>query len=176
MSLQETHGKDEFLQAIQVLAPRFRLYGTSIPNNANAGGSGTCIHKDLLPDEALVTRVVTCHIRDHIVNIRTGGRNLVVVNVQFEPDLTLRRLRERLRLVTPHWPLYPEAIDVIMGDLNVCEPEEGRFNVWNQTFTEGDTGIAALFHYFSSSARNRSTRCYKERLHSRWHNTHIVQD
>ena len=33
--LQEIHGKDEFLQAIQVLAPRFRLYGTF---NANAGG------------------------------------------------------------------------------------------------------------------------------------------
>ena len=41
-----------------------------------------------------------------------------------------------------------KATDVIMGDLNVCEPEEGRFNVWNQTFTEGDKGIAALFHYF----------------------------
>ena len=29
------------------------------------------------------------------------------------------------------------------------EPEEGRFNVWNQTFTPGDTGEAALFHSFS---------------------------
>ena len=33
-----------------------------------------------------------------------------------------------------------------MGDFNMCEPEEGRFNVWNQTFTEGDMGKAAFFH------------------------------
>ena len=35
---------------------------------------------------------------------------------------------------------------IILGDFNFCEPEEGRFNVWNQTFTDGDTGKAALFH------------------------------
>ena len=33
-----------------------------------------------------------------------------------------------------------------MGDFNICEPEEGRFNVWNETFTDGDTGKAASFH------------------------------
>ena len=33
-----------------------------------------------------------------------------------------------------------------MGDFNFCEPEEGRFNVWNQTFTDGDMRKAALFH------------------------------
>ena len=38
----------KILQAVQVLAPRFRLYGTSIPNIVNAGGSALCIHKDLL--------------------------------------------------------------------------------------------------------------------------------
>ena len=46
--LQEVHGKDEFLQAIQVLASRFRLFGTLIPGNENAGGSAKCIHIDLL--------------------------------------------------------------------------------------------------------------------------------
>ena len=55
--LQEVHGKDEFLQAIQVWAPRFRLYGTLISGNANAGGSAICIHKDLLSDDAIVTHV-----------------------------------------------------------------------------------------------------------------------
>ena len=113
--LQEIHGKDENVQAIQILAPRFWLYGAFIPNNVNAGGSAICIHKDLLSDEARVTHVVTCQSRDHIVSIRSGGRNLVVVNVHFEPDLTLRSLRERLRLVTPYWPLYPEAVGVITG-------------------------------------------------------------
>ena len=94
----------------------------------------------------MVTHVVSCQGRDHIVSKRSGDRNLVVVNVHFEPDLTLRNLHERLRLITPHWPLYPEAPGVITGDFNICEPEEGRFNVWNQTFTDGDTGKAALFY------------------------------
>ena len=58
----------------------------------------------------------------------------------------MRSLRERLCLITPHWPQYPDATGMIMGDFNICEPEEGRFNVWNQTFTDGDTGKAALFH------------------------------
>ena len=44
--LQEVQGKDEFLQAIQVLAPRFRLFGTFLPDNENAGGSAICIHRD----------------------------------------------------------------------------------------------------------------------------------
>ena len=92
-----------------------------------------CTHKGLLPDDAVVTHVIICQGRDHIVNVRSGCRNLVVVNVHFEPELTLRSLREN-------------AIGMIMGDFNICEPEEGRFNVWNQTFTDGDTGKAALFH------------------------------
>ena len=36
--------------------------------------------------------------RDHIVNVQLGGRGLVVLNVHFESELTLRSLRERLRL------------------------------------------------------------------------------
>ena len=39
VGLQETHGKDEFLQAVQVLVTQFRLLGAFIPNNAYAGGS-----------------------------------------------------------------------------------------------------------------------------------------
>ena len=110
------------------------------------GCSAICIHKDLFPDDAVVTHVVTCQGRDHIVNVGSGCQSLVIVNVHFEPELTLRSLRERLRLITPHWPHYPDAIGTIMGDFNICEPEEGRFNVWNLTFTDGDTGKAALFH------------------------------
>ena len=110
-----------------------KLFGTFVPNNANAGGSAISIHKDLLPDDAVVTQVVTCQGRDHVVNIRSGGcRNLLVVNVYFEPELTLRSLRGRLHLIPPHWPLYPEDNGVITGDFNTCEL---RFDVWNQTFT-----------------------------------------
>ena len=101
--LQEVHGKDEFLQAIQVLAPQFRLFGTFLPNNENAGGSAICIHRDLLPEEAIVTHLITCHGRDHLVNIRSERHSLVIVNVHhFEPELTLRQLRGRLGLIHPH--------------------------------------------------------------------------
>ena len=83
-----------------------------------------------------------------------GQKNLVIVNVHFEADLTLRCLRERLRLITQHCPSYPNAVGIILGDFNICESEEGRFNVWNQTFTDGDTGKTALFHsLFSMSSR-----------------------
>ena len=91
---------------------------------------------------------VLARVRDHIVNFRSGCRSLVVVNVHFEPELTLWSLSARLRLITPRWPHYPDAIGVIMGDFNICEPEEERFNVWNQTFTDGDTRKAAIFRFF----------------------------
>ena len=129
--LQEVHGKDEFLQSIQVLFPRFRLFGTLLPDNENAGGSAICIHRDLLPEEAIVTHLITCHGRDHLVNIRSERHSLVIVNVHFEPELTSRQLRGRLGLIHPHWPAYPNGVDIILGDFKICDPEERRFNVWN---------------------------------------------
>ena len=60
----------------------------------------------------------------------------------------MRRLRERLRLITPHWPWYPGALGFIAGDFNICEPEGGRFNDWNQTFTNGDAGRLFFSQYF----------------------------
>ena len=69
---QEIHWKDELLHALQILALRFQFFGTFTPNNANACVSAIHIHKDLSPDDATVTHVVTCQGRDHIVNIRSG--------------------------------------------------------------------------------------------------------
>ena len=63
------------------------LFGTFLPDNENAGGSAICIHRDLLPEEAIVTHVVTGQGRDHPVNIRSGRHSLVFVNVHFEPEL-----------------------------------------------------------------------------------------
>ena len=37
---------------------------------------------------------------------------------------------------------------IILGDSNICEPGEGRFNVWNQTFTDGDAGKTAMCQSF----------------------------
>ena len=83
------------------------------------------------------------------MNIRSGRHNLVIVNVHFEPELILRQLRGRLRLIHPHWPAYPSGVGVILGDFfNICDPEEGRLNVWNQSFTDGDPGKTAVFHSF----------------------------
>ena len=76
--LQEVHGKDEFLQAIQVLGPRFRFFGTFLPDNENAGGSAICIHRDLLLEDTLVTQKVTSQGRDHLVTIRSGRHYLVM--------------------------------------------------------------------------------------------------
>ena len=145
--LQEIHGKHEFLQTTRVYAPKFRLCGTFIPNNLNASGTAICIRKNLLPEGAIISHTVTCQGRDHIVNIRSGACNLVVVNVRFEPALTLVSLRERLHI----WHLFPEALRVITGVFNICESQEGRFNLWNQTFTDGDAVKAALFCSFFPS-------------------------
>ena len=147
LCLQEVHGKDEYLQAIQVLAPRLQFFGNFIPRNENAGGSAICIHRGLLPEEAIVTHLITCQGRDHLVNIQSGRHNLV--NVHFELELALRQLRGRLRLIHPHWLAYPSGVGIILGDFNICDPE-GRFNVLNQSFTDGDPGKTAVFHFLST--------------------------
>ena len=65
------------------------------PGNENAGRPAICIHKELLPEDATVTQMITCQGRDHIVNMQSGRQSLVIVNVHFELELTLRRLRGR---------------------------------------------------------------------------------
>ena len=66
LRLQEGHGRDEFLQAVQVLAPRFSFFWYFHSGNENAGGSAICIHKDILPEEAVVTHLVFCQGRDSL--------------------------------------------------------------------------------------------------------------
>ena len=154
----------------------FVFFGPFIPGNENAGGSAICIHRDLLPEEAIVTHLITCQGRDHLVNIQSGRHNLVIVNVHFEPERTLRQLRGRLRLIHPHWPAYPNGVGIILGDFNICDPEEGRFNVWNQTFTDGDPGKTAVFHSFLPHTSLRLLNLItREGLHSPWDHTHLVE-
>ena len=64
---------------------------------------------NLPPEEAVVTHLITCQGRDHIVKIQSVRQSPVSVNVHFEPELTLRQLRDRLHLINPHWPSYPNA-------------------------------------------------------------------
>ena len=91
------------------------------------------------------THEITFQGRDHIVRIQSCESVLVVIDVHFEPDLILRHLRERLRRIASNWPRYHEGFGMIIGDVNTCEPEEGRFSVRNQTLTEGDAEKTALF-------------------------------
>ena len=61
-------------------------------------------YKVFLPEEAIVIHLIICQGRYHLVNTQFGRHNLVIVNVHFEPELTLRQLRGRLHLIHPHWP------------------------------------------------------------------------
>ena len=49
----------------------FQFFGIFILDNENAGGSAICIHRDLLPEGASNSHVITCHSRDHLVNIQS---------------------------------------------------------------------------------------------------------
>ena len=109
-----------------MLAPRFRFFGTLIPENENAGGSVICFHRDIPLEEAVVSHVITCQGRGYLVNIRSGRHNVVIVNVHIEPELTLRQLRRKLHLIHPHWPSHPNGVGIILGDFNIFDLEEGR--------------------------------------------------
>ena len=78
--VQETHGKDEFLQALQVLHTQFRMFGIFMLDIVNAGGSEMFIRKHLLPDQAVVTHEVTYQSRDHIIKVQFGESFLVIIN------------------------------------------------------------------------------------------------
>ena len=44
-----------------------------------------------------------------------------------------------------HWSHCPAGVGILIGDFNICLPEEGRFNVLTQTFSDGDLGRTAAF-------------------------------
>ena len=101
---------------------------------------------DLLLEEAIVTHVVTCQGRDHLVNIRSRRHSLVIVNVHFEPELTLRQLHGRLSIIHPHWPAYPCGVGVILSDFKHRKKDDLMFGT--NPFTDGDPGKTAVFHSF----------------------------
>ena len=71
------------------------------------GGSAICIHRDLLPEEAIVSHVITCQGRDHLMNIQSGRHNLVIVNVPFRTCTYLEAITWQITsLFHPHWPTY----------------------------------------------------------------------
>ena len=78
----------------------------------------------------------------------------ILANVHFKPTSTLRELRVRLRTTYAHWPMYPAGLGVLTGDLNICDPEEGRFCAASQNFSDGDTERTTTFRV----ARRNHTR------------------
>ena len=124
--LQEVHGKDEFFQAKQILVPQFRVLGTFEPNNLNAGGSAIHIHKNFFFDGAVISHVITCQGRDHTVSIHSGDSILVIVDVHFQADLTLRSLRERLRFFFTFGPVTLGHVELwleISTSVNLCKAD-----------------------------------------------------
>ena len=51
----------------------FSFLGTFIPDNENAGGSAICINKDILPEGAVVSHVIACQGRGHLLNTYNVG-------------------------------------------------------------------------------------------------------
>ena len=77
---------------------KFQFRGSSflvpfIPDNEYAGGSAVCIHKELLPEETIVTHLITCQGSVRVVYIQSGRHNLVLVNAHSESELSLRQFR-----------------------------------------------------------------------------------
>ena len=101
-----------------------------------------------------MTHLITCQGRDHIVSIQSGRHNLVIVNVHFEPESTLRQLRDRLHLVHPHWPSYSNGVGVILGDVNICDPEPDIHRWW----PEKDCHVPLIFPHVLDMAQPDYTR------------------
>ena len=77
--------------------------------------------------------------------VQADGNNMTIINVHLEPALNQRNLRGRLQRISMHWPRYPDGFGIVIGDFNICEPDEGRFHVLSRASTEGDTGKNAIF-------------------------------
>ena len=106
-------------------------------HNVNAGGSAIFIHWNLVPDHETVSHKITYQGRDHFVTTKSGEGRLGDRKRPF-------RTRPGAEAFIGHATLEP--LELLLVIFNVCEPEEGRFSIRNQTFTEGDTGKTSFFH------------------------------
>ena len=85
-------GKMSSSKLFQIPVPRFRLFGTFTPDNVNARWIS------YLYSEGSPSWRSICNSCGHLLH--------VVVFLHFELTWLSRSLRERLPLITPHWPLY----------------------------------------------------------------------
>ena len=56
----------------------------------------------------------------------------------------MRQLRDKLHLIRPHWPSYSNGVGVILGDVNICDPEPDIHRWW----PEKDCHVPLIFHMF----------------------------
>ena len=87
----------------------------------------------------------------------------MIANVHFEPGSSLRNIRERFRAIHENSPSYQAGLFILIGDFNICEPENGRFNVITQTFSDRDPGRAAAFRSFSPHASDKAQPGFKRK-------------
>ena len=96
---------------------------------------------------------ITCQGCDHIVSVQSGRQSLVIVNVHFEPELTLRLFYAK------------DCVSPLHIGLRI------------PTLWAGDAGKIALFHsFFSACSWDCSTWSHLEELHSPCDHTHSVKD
>ena len=95
---------------------------------------------------------------------------MVIVNVHFEPDLLVRDLRERLRLISNQRPRSPEAFGVLIGDLNLCDPEEGKFNINKPSLCWGRCGQDGTFLILFPAELHEEGCC------RRWHSACTIKN
>ena len=89
----------------------------------------------------------TCHGRDHFVkNFHVDdttsllSASILNLNLPWDNNVADCALFTRTGL-QPYWASFWVIF-------NICDAEAGRFNVWNQTFTDGDPRKTAVFHSF----------------------------
>lgn len=135
LCLQETHGTHEYLQATAVIfLSGWILVGPFLADKKNAGG---WVRKSF-PSCKEGSNMWSCVMVKITWSLLRSGHGSCTIFLK--PRLTQRELRKRLVHIHVEWPAYPEGLGVIIGDFDMCEPEEGRLNLVTQTFSEGDPG------------------------------------
>ena len=102
------------------------------------------IRKDILGHATSVEHEENFPGRDHLVRLQQLDCNCTVMNLHDQPDHTLQDLRKRLRAAAARWPTYPDGTGFFVGDINICDPDEGRLNSRNLTFSDGDASRPAV--------------------------------
>ena len=99
------------------------------------------VRKFLLQSRHVLAHFVTHMGRDHGITISDVNMSLMIANVHLQPGTNLRNLCA----IREQWPDYLAGLGILLGDFNICEIEERRFNATTQAFSDGDPGRTATF-------------------------------